>query len=99
RSYTHSLSLHDALPIFARLPVEAQPTVLNPSSTALLSATETTRSLNDSVGKLTASFLTHRFLTPNSRARLWHLTSGVPPTSGPRSEEHTSELQSPYDLV
>src|SRR3712207_7869090 len=47
-----------ALPILlARLPVEAQPTVVKPSSRALLSATETTRSLNDSVGKLTASFL------------------------------------------
>ena len=34
----------------ARLPVEAQATVLKPSSLARLNATLTTRSLNDSVG-------------------------------------------------
>ena len=41
----------------AILPVEAQPTVRKPSSTALERATATTRSLNESVGWLTASFL------------------------------------------
>ena len=46
-----------AATLLARLPVEAQPTVVKPNSRALLRATETTRSLNDSVGKLTASFL------------------------------------------
>ena len=42
----------------ARLPVEAQATVSKPNSMALDSATDTTRSLNDRVGWLTASFLT-----------------------------------------
>ena len=46
-----------AATLLARLPVEAQPTVWKPNSTAFDSATATTRSLNDSVGKLTASFL------------------------------------------
>src|SRR5581483_2947395 len=72
-----------AATLLARLPVEAQPTVLKPSSHALLNATDTTRSLNDSVGKLTASFLIHRRLTPNSIARRSARTSGVPPTSRP----------------
>ena len=43
----------------ARLPVDAQATVSKPNSIALDTATETTRSLNDRVGWLTASFLTH----------------------------------------
>src|SRR6266705_3253443 len=34
---------------------------------------------------------------PTVPARCWTLPDGRPP--GPRSEEHTSELQSPYDLV
>lgn len=41
----------------ARLPVEAQLTVVKPSSRARVSATETTRSLKESVGILTPSFL------------------------------------------
>src|ERR1700723_1812855 len=72
-----------AATLLARLPVEAQPTVLKPNSRALLNATDTTRSLNDSVGKLTASFLSHRFLTPRVLARFLHFTNGVPPTRGP----------------
>src|SRR5437762_10491576 len=72
-----------AATLLARLPVEAQPTVLKPNSHALDNATETTRSLKDSVGKLTASFLIHRFSTPSSSARRRAFTSGVPPTHGP----------------
>ncbi len=41
----------------ARFPVEAHATVSRPSSRALLTATETTRSLKDQVGWQTASFL------------------------------------------
>ena len=41
----------------ARLPVEAQARVSNPSSSALLDAIETGRSLKEKVG-LTVSFLT-----------------------------------------
>src|SRR4051794_28044492 len=72
-----------AATLLARLPVEAQPTVVKPSSRALERATDTTRSLNESDGKLTASFLTHRLLTPSASARFRQRTSGVPPTSGP----------------
>jgi hypothetical protein len=45
----------------ARLPVDEQPTVVKPNFCALASATETTRSLKESVGKQTESFLTKRF--------------------------------------
>jgi hypothetical protein len=48
----------------ARFPVEAQPTVWNPNSTAFESATATTRSLNESEGWLTASFLMYSSATP-----------------------------------
>src|SRR5437763_14216051 len=72
-----------AATLLARLPVEAQPTVLNPNSRALLSATDTTRSLKDSVGKLTASFLSQRRSTPKASANRSARTKGVPPTSGP----------------
>ncbi len=41
----------------ARLPVEAQLTVVNPSSRARVRATDTTRSLKDRVGMFTPSFL------------------------------------------
>ena len=41
----------------ARFPVEEQLTVWNPKALACASATATTRSLKESVGKLTASFL------------------------------------------
>src|SRR3954470_15287098 len=72
-----------AATLLARLPVEAQPTVLKPNSLALLKATETTRSLNDSVGKLTASFLSQSVSTPSASARRSQRISGVKPTSGP----------------
>ena len=47
----------------ARLPVEAQASVVKPSSRARAEATETTRSLKECVG-LAASFLTHTSRTP-----------------------------------
>src|SRR5829696_6285205 len=72
-----------AATLFARLPVEAHPTVFIPNSRALLRATETTRSLNDRVGKLTASFLIHRVRTPSASAKRSARTRGVPPTCGP----------------
>src|SRR5438874_5365771 len=72
-----------AATLLARLPVEAQPTVVKPNSLALLSATDTTRSLNDSVGKLTASFLSQTVSTPSASASRSAFTSGVPPTSAP----------------
>ena len=41
----------------AKFPVDAHDTVSNPNSTALLVAIETTRSLNDNVGRHTVSSL------------------------------------------
>ena len=67
----------------ARLPVEAQATVPKPNSLAFESATETTRSLNDSVGWLTASFLTQSSLTPRRLASRSARTSGVIPVAWP----------------
>src|SRR6266436_4662155 len=66
----------------ARLPVDAHAATLNPSSRALVSATDTTRSLNDPVG-LTVSFLIHSSPRPSSAARRSARTSGVKPA--PRS--------------
>src|SRR2546430_10942798 len=43
---------------FARFPVEAQATVSKPNSRAFVTATDTTRSLNDHVGWQTESFFT-----------------------------------------
>ena len=63
----------------ARLPVEAQLTVVNPSSRARVSATETTRSLKESVGMLTPSFLMYRLLRPRRLARLPAFSKGVKP--------------------
>ena len=53
-------------------------TTLNPNSSALLSATETTRSLNEFVG-LRVSFLSHTSPRPSSAASRSARTSGVKP--------------------
>src|SRR4029453_5643239 len=53
----------------ARLPVDGQANTVRPSSRAALSATATTRSLNECVG-LPESSLTHTDLGPSSLARL-----------------------------
>src|SRR6266436_3913308 len=66
----------------ARLPVDAHAATLNPSSRALVSATDTTRSLNEFVG-LRVSFLIHTSPRPSSAARRSALTNGVNPV--PRS--------------
>src|SRR5437879_12455008 len=71
---------------FARFPVELQPTVWKPNRRAATSAVATTRSLKESEGKQTASFLIKRFFTPQRAASLVEATSGVPPTS-PRAEK------------
>ena len=67
------MKIHDASPAraacaataFARLPVDAQPTVSSPNASAALIAVDTTRSLNDSEGCDTASFFTHTRATPS----------------------------------
>src|SRR5579872_3048274 len=62
----------------ARLPVDAHAATLNPSWRALVSATDTTRSLNEPVG-LAVSFLIHSSPRPSSAARRSARTSGVHP--------------------
>ena len=71
----------------ARFPVDAHATVPMPNSIAFEIATDTTRSLNDSDGWLTASFLTQTSLSPSRLASRSARTSGViplawPPTAG-----------------
>ena len=61
---------------------EAQAATLNPSWRALVSATDTTRSLNDPVG-LAVSFLIHSSPSPSSAASRSARTKGVQPA--PRS--------------
>src|SRR3954468_2918881 len=75
----------------ARLPVDAHAATLKPSSRALLSATETTRSLKDPVG-FSVSFLIHRSPGPSSAASRSARTSGVNPA--PRSTAPTGDAGS-----
>src|SRR5438094_5226066 len=58
-----------------------------------------TLSLHDAL-PIPALFARARTASGNER-RSWRMTKpkASPPTPQPRSEEHTSELQSPYDLV
>src|ERR1700730_13449152 len=65
----------------ARLPVEEQPTVWNPKRRAATNAVATTRSLKESDGKHTASFLKDTFFAPQCAPSLREATSGVPPTA------------------
>src|SRR5437763_16251341 len=62
----------------ARFPVDAHASVSNPSSSALVAAIETGRSLREQVG-LTVSFLIQTLRSPTARARLSARTSGVQP--------------------
>ena len=66
---------------FARLPVDAHPTVSRPSALAALIAEATTRSLNESDGCDTASFLIQSRATPSLSARRGASTNGVNPVS------------------
>src|SRR5438093_2127651 len=66
---------------FAGLPVEAQPVVSRRNAAAALIAAATTRSLNDSDGWQTVSFLIQARVTPRRRASTGVSTSGVNPLS------------------
>src|SRR3979409_1671484 len=66
----------------ARLPVGAHGIVSKPSSRARVTATETTRSLNECVG-LAASFLTHTSPRPRRSASRPAPLSGVRPAGRP----------------
>src|SRR3990170_2141253 len=89
-----------AATLFARLPVEAHASVLNPNSRAFVAATVTTRSLNDQVG-LAQSFLIQRFFRPRCSPRFFARTRGVNPalmstaysgSAGSRSAYRQTEL-------
>ncbi len=80
----------------ARFPVDAHATVRMPSSMAFEIATDTTRSLNDSVGWLTASFFTHSSRTPRRLARRSARTIGVMPVCSPTVGAPSSGRSSAY---
>ena len=65
----------------ARLPVDAQANRLKPSALAAVSATETTRSLNEWVGLALSSLTQSGAVMPSSAARCGAATSGVRPGS------------------
>src|SRR5207248_10475171 len=81
--HTPTLSLHDALPIFEPYPDE----ILGVEDG--YASPESRYDMRESVELAFIAALQH--LPPNQRA--------VHASSTLRSEEHTSELQSPYDLV
>src|SRR5207248_9012830 len=80
-----SLSLHDALPIF-RGPLVAQVVALPNRDECLSGHAAQHRAPGPADG-------------PRTRARADRRKPQHPPRDDLRSEEHTSELQSPYDLV
>ena len=63
--------------------MDAQPNTGNPSSTARVAATETTRSLYENVGWFTESSLMYSSATPSSFASRVARTSGVNPELKP----------------
>src|SRR5437867_9830459 len=86
-SQLYPLSLHDALPIWVyarKYGGQAK------AGETLVGSTEV---LESSFGKL------KRLQGDASAAGFTGLVLALGALTGPRSEEHTSELQSPYDLV
>src|SRR5438067_8237474 len=80
---TYTLSLHDALPI----------SVLNELRRVRDSKSAAPPAPNGPLADVTRSLLTGQFVATRPEA------SGQEATNCPRSEEHTSELQSRFDLV
>src|SRR5207248_5747580 len=96
---TYTLSLHDALPIFEIVEAEHRYEDADREQRAIVAA-------QPELELLHAVVSAERGLASNGRLRalVTMLRSVISlPTSWrkirPRSEEHTSELQSPYDLV
>src|SRR5699024_12720254 len=84
RAHPHHLSLHDALPISNTIsPSAASTRILEPGP-------------NSPARIFSASGFSRRFCTARLSGRAPN--TGSKPAS-PRSEEHTSELQSRFDLV
>ena len=63
--------------------MDAQPNTGNPNSTALVAATDTTRSLYQNVGWFTESSFTYTSARPSSFASRSAFTSGVKPELNP----------------
>ena len=78
----------------ARLPVDAQAATLKPNSSALLSATDTTRSLNELVG-LRVSFFSQTSPSPSSDASRSARTRGVNPVPRSTAESVRTGSRSP----
>src|SRR5207248_11052471 len=80
----HHLSLHDALPIWMRLRAASAFSLTSSSGSARWASSAVLASAGGRGG------MTARVAAATSRTRA---------SGSLRSEEHTSELQSPYDLV
>ena len=105
-SRSEGISTTDSIPAraawaateLARFPVEAQAATLNPSWRALVSATDTTRSLNDPVG-LAVSSLIHNSPNPSSAASRSARTSGVNPAPRSTGAASATGNRSPYRQI
>src|SRR5699024_11926500 len=88
-----TLTLHDALPIYAggRPTTPASPTASSPTPNATRSAAP-----NDSADQPSRG-TPSRSAAPTPRPRCGCRTPSPPRPA--RSEEHTSELQSPFEIV
>src|SRR5690348_17660788 len=77
---THTLSLHDALPIYVTAPMETSMTTGSPSELGM---------------PMASGLVPATFGPPGGPS----LAGDVAVSTATRSEEHTSELQSPVHLV
>src|SRR5205807_8180595 len=84
----YTLSLHDALPISVQ--AETAVGLLHGFSRADLEQRETYETLIDYLGHARPAV---------RELAAWHLYRALPEAASIRSEEHTSELQSPCNLV
>src|SRR5207248_11470921 len=85
----HTLSLHDALPISWR---QCPPPLVRSMSRRRHGRRHTPQRSARGTPSIPRGWRTRR-------TRSMRTTCRPRPTGRPRSEEHTSELQSPYDLV
>src|SRR5207248_6058452 len=96
---SYTLSLHDALPIWgqlAKIIAKVSSALEQPYQELLDKLPLQSRLHVDETGHPDQG---ERWWTWCFRAGLYTLFKIDPTRSGDRSEEHTSELQSPYDLV
>src|SRR5207248_5533392 len=95
-TYTHPLSLHDALPIFAQLPSQHRHLPHAPAPLRLASRQRagTTRDMPSRTACQWPRLARKKHLLVRKALALPCTMQTLH-----RSEEHTSELQSPYDLV